>query len=334
LTTNNSGKEDNMSTQKVLVILKPDCIQRGLSGEILAILKQSGLQVLKQELRTLEESEVLRLYEEHSQSDTFHTLVSYMLSGPCLVLLLSGHNAVRTVSCLKGRTGSGKGIRGKYAENFIRNIIHSAETELKTAREILMFFKTEEINMQKNKVIFGLSGMTECGKSTAGVYFDSHGVKRLKIVKILDLVRIEQEPGASTEVFVNEAIKTKPEWLRQAFADKLLDEMDRLGIRYCSLESMGDPEMVKYLRARFPGEFFSVYIDASLDKRLEHQMIRKGLSDIEEAKRILNPKDEFKTNFWKMPDIKVIADVVIDNNGTLQSFESQLGELLLKHEIE
>ena len=333
MTTNNSRKEVNVLDQKVLVILKPDCVERGLELEVLKILNSAGLHVLKQELRRLEREEILKLYEEYSRSDTFHVLVSYMLSGPCLIILLSGSNAVRTVSSLKGRTGSGKGIRGKYAENFIKNVIHSAETELKTSREILMFFKTEEINMPKNKVIFGLSGMTECGKSTAGIYFDSHHVMRLKIVKLLELVRLEQDHGVSTQVFVDNAIKDRPDWLRLVFADKLLEEMNRLGIRYCSLESMGDPEMVTYLRARFPGEFFSLYIDATLEQRLKLQMIRKGLTDLEEAKRILTPKDEFKANFWHMPDIKPIADVIIDNNGTLQSFEAQLAALLAKHQI-
>lgn len=322
-----------MTEQKVLVILKPDCMERKLDGEILATLKQSGFRVLRQELRILKEREVMSLYQEHSLTDTFQDLVSYMLSGPSMILLLSGHNAVATMVRLKGRTGSGRGIRGKYAENFIRNIVHSAETEFKTGREISLFFKSEEITMQGNKVIFGLSGMTECGKSTAGMFFDDHGVKRLKIVKILDLVRLDQNPDADTETFVNDAIRDNPEWLRQAFADKLLEEMDRLGIRYCSLESMGDPEMVHYLRSRFPGEFFSIYIDASLEKRLEHQMIRKNISDIEKAKLILVPKDEFKVSFWKMPEIKDIADIVIDNNGTLETFEAQLGSLLSKHGI-
>jgi len=323
-----------MLEQKVLVILKPDCVQRKLEGEILASLKQSGFQVLKQEFRTLKAQEILSLYQEYSQTSTFPGLVDYMLSGPSVILLLSGPNAVATMTSLKGRTGSGRGIRGKYAESFIRNIIHSAETELKAEREISLFFKSEEKTMQGNKVIFGLSGMTECGKSTAGIYFDSQGVKRLKIVKILDLVRSEQDPDVDTITFVNNAIRDNPEWLRLAFADKLLEEMDRLGIRYCSLESMGDPEMVRYLRSRFPDEFFSVYIDASLDKRLEHQMIRENLSDIEKAKLILIPKDDFKTNFWKMPDIKEIADVVIDNNGTLENFKAQLEALLSKHKIE
>lgn len=316
-----------------MVILKPDCIERGLESEVLRIIEDSGLQILRKEYRRLEEEEVLRLYEEFSQSDTFHLLISYMLSGPCLILLIFGSNAVRKVSDLKGRTGSGKGIRGKYAESFIRNIIHSAETELKTCREILMFFKAEEVNMHKNRVIFGLSGMTECGKSTAGIYFDSHHVKRLKIVKLLDLVRAEQSQETSTQVFVDNAIKERPDWLRQAFADKLLEELDRLGVRYCSLESMGDPKMVKYLRARFPAEFFSIFIDATLEQRLKLQMIRKGLTNLEDAKRILVPKDEFKTNFWHMPDIRPIADIIIDNNGTLHDFHNQLAVLLVKHQI-
>ena len=250
-----------------------------------------------------------------------------------MILLLSGLDAVSVMTKLKGRTGSGKGIRGMYAENFIQNIIHSPETALKASREISIFFPSEVISMQENKVIFGLSGMTECGKSTAGIYFDAHGVKRLKIIQILDLVRQENDPGNDTITFINAALKDRGEWLRLAFADKLLEEMHRLGIRYCSLESMGDPEMVRYLRSRFPGEFFSVFIDASLEERLKHQMVRENLTDIDEAKKILLPKDEFKVSFWKMPDIKTIADVVVDNNGTLKTFKERLNALLVEHGI-
>jgi len=315
--------------------LKPDCLQRGLEGEIVIKLENSGFQVLQKVVRMLEKDEVLNLYKEHFATSTFPDLVEYMLSGPSMILLLTGIDAIARMSQLKGRTGSGRGIRGMYAENFIRNIIHSAETELKTGREISMFFKLEDVTMLKNrkKVIFGLSGMTECGKSTAGMFFDAHGVKRIKMINVLDLLRAETEPNLDLETFVNREIKQNPVQLRQLFTDKLLAEMDRTGIRFCSLESMGDPEMVLYLRARLPGEFFSLYVDASLEKRLQHQMIRKNLTDLEEAKRILIPKDDFKTTFWKMPQIMGIADVVVDNNGTLEAFQMELESLLEQHGI-
>lgn len=322
-----------MSEQKVLVILKPDCLQRGLMSVILSILEGSGLRVLRKETRSLTRELVLTLYEEYQHTETFSVLVDYMTSGECLVLLLSGENAVSAVIQMKGRTGSGRGIRGMYAESFIRNIIHSAETAYKTSNEIRMFFPEEDVSMNKRKIIFGLSGMTECGKSTAGVFFDEHRVKRLKIAKVLDLVRLDQRPDVNLDTFVNESIRDNPDWLRQVFADKLLVEMDRLGIVSCSLESMGDPEMVRYLRTRFPGEFFSIYIDATLSQRLDLQMIRENLTDIEDAKKILMPKDEFKERFWRMPDIKGIADHVIDNNGTLDAFKEQLQGILKKYQL-
>jgi len=160
-----------VNIQKVLVILKPDCGQRGLDNEIVSILEQVGLVVLRKDARCLTEREVLFLYDEHKQTSTFPDLVSYMVSGQSMILVMSGIDAVAKVTRLKGRTGSGKGIRGMYAENFIRNIIHSAETVYETNGEVVMFFPDEDISMNEKKVIFGLSGMTECGKSTAGEYF-------------------------------------------------------------------------------------------------------------------------------------------------------------------
>lgn len=322
-----------MDKQKTLVILKPDCVQGGLVDEILSVLGNSGLSVLKREDRILAESELILIYREHENNEIFPDLISYMLSGQSVILILSGVDSVSKIRQLKGRTGSGKGIRGKYSLDFLRNVIHSAETIHKTNNEIKIFFPMEDLNMNSKKVIFGLSGMTESGKSTAGMYFDLKGVKRLKIVKILDKVRLEHKPQMTTDDFVSDSLKNEPDWLRQSFADRLLEEMSELGIQYCSLESMGDPGMVAYMRSRFPGEFFCIYVDATLKKRLQHQMIRKNLTDIEEAKKILIPKDEFKETFWEMPEIKEIADVIIDNNGSISEFESQLDDLLQKHGI-
>lgn len=322
----------------ILVILKPDCLQRQLDKEVVDVLLNGGLKIEKKDLYTMSVDNAKNLYKEHSDSSTFSDLIAYMTEGPSMFLLLSGENAVTKVARLKGRTGSGLGIRGKYAENFIRNIIHSAETEVKTNKEIGIFFpdyKKEDI-MVKRKVIFGLSGMTECGKSTAGVYFDQHEVKRLKIVNLMECIR--QNEGSkfnSVNDFVDEMHKQNPKWLRMAFADMLLKKMDEMNIKSCSLESMGDPEMVKYLKERFQEEFVSIYIDATMENRIQYQIIRKNLkeSEIEEAKKILLPKDEFKIKFWHMPEIKDIADVIVSNNDSLENFLCRLDLILKKYVV-
>lgn len=318
-----------MKEQKVLVILKPDCVARGLTDTLITDFKQSGLKILVQNLRLLTVTEINSLYEEHRCDDTFPSLVEYMLEGPCVLLVLSGANAVVSLNKMKGRTGSGRGIRGKYAQDFIRNIVHVSETAYKTKREILIFFPEEDVSMNSQKLIIGLSGMTESGKSTAGKFFDTRGVKRLKIAEVLDKVRLEHSPNETTNEFVDRILQTDPVWLRLALGDKLLEEMERMGIQRCSLESMGDPETVRYLQKRFPGEFISVYIDATLENRLRYQMIRLETNDEDLARRTLIPKDKFKESFWRMPAIKEIADVVVDNNGTLDGLLSQLENILV-----
>jgi len=315
--------------QKLLVILKPDCLQKGLVENVTAQICERGLQVTRSETRLLERSELLALYEEVEGEDFFEELLTYMQEGPSWILVVEGEQAISEMSSLKGRTGSGKGIRGLYAESFIRNLIHSAESPYKAAREVTFFFPEEGAEMNGKIIMLGLSGMTECGKSSAGVYFDSVGVKRVKMVKIMERIWREN-PGDFEDVgsFGDYMLKHRPEWYRLAFADMLLKVMAEEGFTACSLESMGDPAMVEYLHARFPGEFFSLYIDADLEKRLDHQMIREDLTDREKAKSILLPKDDFKSNFWHMEEIKPIADFVIDNNGTYDEFIAQLDNVL------
>lgn len=315
--------------QKLLVILKPDCVERGLADEVILLITERGLRVSNSDTRVLERSELLSLYEEVREESFFEDLLSYMQEGPSRILVVEGEHAISELSDLKGRTGSGRGIRGKYAESFIRNLVHSAESPFKASREVRLFFPKEGVEMNSKMLMLGLSGMTECGKSSAGLYFDTIGIKRVKMVKIMERLWHEH-PGTFEDVgsFGNYMLKHRPEWFRLAFADMLLKVMAEEKFTACSLESMGDPAMVEYLHARFPGEFFSLYVDATLEKRLEHQIIRENLSTLEEARAILLPKDDFKSNFWHMEDIKPLADYVIDNNGTYEEFIARLNDAL------
>jgi nucleoside-diphosphate kinase len=322
-----------MAVQKVLVILKPDCLSRGLMEEVESLLIAEDFVVVQREIRPLLTREVLFLYEEYSRTETFPILCSYMQSGPSLILVLSAEAAVAKMMGLKGRTGSGRGIRGKYAENFIRNIIHSAETPLKTSREIALFFPNENLQMNKKKTIIGLSGLSESGKSSAGEYFDSRGVRRIKIVHLMELLRLRNQPAMTIGEFVESSVKFNSEWLRMAFVDILLEEMARLDIHACSIESLGDPLTVRYLQERLPEEFISVYIEAGSEKRLQHQMIRENLTDPKKAEAIMLPKDQFKEDFWHMSAIKEIADVVIVNEGTFEEFKAQLEQLLVRYSL-
>mgnify|MGYP001607245295 CR=1 FL=1 len=177
-----------MSQQKVVVILKPDCQERSLGDEIKNMIRESGLEIVRSVKKVFSKDEMRQFYQEHALTETFDTLLHYMTSGPSEIMLVVGERAIPKMASLKGRTGSGKGIRGRLAEGFIRNLVHSAETEAKAAHNISLFFPEEKVGLVLKKTIFGLSGMTESGKSTAGAYFDKRGVRRLKIVDIMLLI--------------------------------------------------------------------------------------------------------------------------------------------------
>jgi len=135
--------------ERSLIILKPDAIQRGLAGQILTRLEQRGLKLIGMKLLRIDEPLARRHYAEHEGKPFFAGLVSYITSGPVVVLALTGDNVIEMVRSMVGATNPLKAapgtIRGDLAISIGRNPIHASDKPETGEREVQLFFRDDEL---------------------------------------------------------------------------------------------------------------------------------------------------------------------------------------------
>ncbi|WP_181310418.1 nucleoside-diphosphate kinase [Nocardioides campestrisoli] len=131
-------------TQRTLVLLKPDAVQRGLVGEILSRYEAKGLSVVAMELRTIDAAQSDRHYAEHVERDFYPPLREFVTSGPLVALVLEGDSAVEVVRALNGATDGRKAapgtIRGDLSLSNRENLVHGSDGLESAAREIALWF--------------------------------------------------------------------------------------------------------------------------------------------------------------------------------------------------
>merc|ERR1711862_313702 len=141
----------NMSnTERTFIAIKPDGVQRGLVGAIIAKFEAKGFQLVA--LKAVQPTKQLAEdhYAEHKERPFFGGLVSFLTSGPVIAMVWQGKGVIAAARALIGQTNpltSAPGtIRGDYAVDVGRNIIHGSDTnEGSAAREIALWFKPEEV---------------------------------------------------------------------------------------------------------------------------------------------------------------------------------------------
>lgn len=135
--------------QRTLVIVKPDGVQRGLIGPILHRLERRGLQIAALRLFQMDRSLAEQHYGVHRGKGFFEGLVSYITSGPVVVAVLEGPNAVSVVRATLGATNAAEAapgtIRGDYALEIGRNLVHGSDSPESAAHEIALFFAPREV---------------------------------------------------------------------------------------------------------------------------------------------------------------------------------------------
>lgn len=180
------------------------------------------------------------------------------------------------------------------------------------------------------KKVFLIGGMSESGKSSLGKYFDLKGIKRLKIISFLKNV-MQKEGGAEDFHTWNEKnVKERPEWVYEVFTNEFLEVTSKEGVEFCVLESLYNPDLALYMKKALGNHVaIVIYVNMGEDIRLQRQMIRQNLSNIEEAKSLLLPRDKMKRE-WGVPQIEPIADHVIDNSGTIQELYNRADEIINK----
>jgi len=130
---------------RTFVICKPDAVERGLSGEILARLERKGLRLVAAELRTIDEATAKTHYAEHDGKPFFADLVSFITRGPALLLVIEGpEDTFKVVRTMMGATNPRDAapgtIRGDYGVLLTENLVHGSDSPDSAAREIALFF--------------------------------------------------------------------------------------------------------------------------------------------------------------------------------------------------
>lgn len=132
-----------------LAIIKPDAIQAGHTGKILAHLQQAGFVIRAARLTRLSTEEAEAFYEVHKERPFYRSLVAFMTSGPCLPMALERHDGVAHLRQVIGATDPREAVDGTvrklYAESTERNAIHASDSPDNARREVGFFFAEGEI---------------------------------------------------------------------------------------------------------------------------------------------------------------------------------------------
>lgn len=131
-------------TERTLVLVKPDGIERGLMGEVVGRIERRGFKFVALELRTLDASTAKKHYGEHEGKPFFESLVDFITSGPLLAGVVEGPGAVsawRTMMGATNPTDAAPGtIRGDLATELQNNVAHGSDSLESATREIALFF--------------------------------------------------------------------------------------------------------------------------------------------------------------------------------------------------
>jgi nucleoside-diphosphate kinase len=132
-------------SNRTLVLLKPDAVERGLVGAITSRFENKGLRLVGMELRTLDKSILERHYEEHVGKGFHAELVEFMSRGPVVAMALEGpEDTWEIVRTMMGATNPAKSapgtIRGDFGTLFTENLVHGSDSSESAARELGIFF--------------------------------------------------------------------------------------------------------------------------------------------------------------------------------------------------
>ena len=135
--------------ERTLVIVKPDGIQRGLVGRIIQRLEHRGLRIAAMKLIQIDDSLARRHYAPHEGKPFFSGLIQYITSGPVVVAVMEGTNAVNCVRQSMGATDPAQAvpgtIRADLALEIGRNLVHGSDSVESASKEIEIFFSEDEI---------------------------------------------------------------------------------------------------------------------------------------------------------------------------------------------
>lgn len=135
--------------ERTLSIVKPDGVRRNLIGQVLSRLESSDLRLIGLKMIQLSKKQAEGFYAVHKDRPFFSSLTNFMSSGPCVVILLEGDNAINKLRDIMGATNpeeADKGtIRSDYASNIEQNVVHGSDSPESALFEIKYFFNDLEV---------------------------------------------------------------------------------------------------------------------------------------------------------------------------------------------
>jgi nucleoside-diphosphate kinase len=138
-----------MATQRTFSIIKPDATRRNLTGAINAKIEAAGLRIVGQKRIHMSKAQAEAFYAVHAERPFYNDLVSFMISGPVVVQILEGENAVAAYRQVMGATNPADAdegtIRKEFAESIEANSVHGSDSDENAVIEIGHFFTEEEI---------------------------------------------------------------------------------------------------------------------------------------------------------------------------------------------
>ena len=138
-----------MGVERTLSIVKPDAVARNIIGEIYSRFEKNGLSIIASKMLRLTEDQAKGFYAEHEGRPFYGDLVAYMTSGPVVVQVLEGDNAIAQNRELMGATNPKEAapgtIRADFAESVEANAVHGSDSAASAEREIAYFFEPVEI---------------------------------------------------------------------------------------------------------------------------------------------------------------------------------------------
>ncbi len=138
-----------MALERTFSIIKPDATARNITGHINAMIEDSGLRIVAQKRIHMSEEQARGFYAVHADRPFYNDLVAFMTSGPVVVQVLEGENAIVAYRTVMGATDPEQAdsgtIRKVHAENIERNSVHGSDASETAVNEIRFFFSDDEI---------------------------------------------------------------------------------------------------------------------------------------------------------------------------------------------
>jgi len=139
-----------MAIERTLVLCKPDAVQRGRVGDVIARFERKGLKMVGLKMMRVDEQLASRHYAEHLEKEFYPRLRDFVTSSPIIAMAIEGENAVDVVRRLTGATNPRDAepgtIRGDFGLDLTMNLVHGSDSLASAERELALFFTPEELH--------------------------------------------------------------------------------------------------------------------------------------------------------------------------------------------